>query len=105
MHNWIRQLQDRKIELNDERTQSNDKRRQEIKGREEMLRNENILVKLSGERNFVIWLDAINKVFNDAPTGTSDYKLAIVMRNSIANPEDKRHTMGMTVVADITQYM
>ena len=65
----------------------------------------NILVKLSGEHNFVIWLDAINKVFDDAQTGTSDYKLAMVMRNSIANPEDKRNTMGLTVVADITQYM
>ena len=73
MHNWIRALQDRKIDLNDERTQSNDKKRQEIKGREEMLKSENILVTLSGERNFVIWLDAINKVFNDAPTGTSDF--------------------------------
>ena len=73
MHNWIRALQDRKIELNDERTQSNDKKRQEIKGREEMLKTENILVKLSGERNFVIWLDAINKVLDDAPTGTSDF--------------------------------
>ena len=105
MHNWIRALQDRKIDLNDERTQSNDKKRQEIKGREEMLKSENILLKLSGERNFVIWLDAINKVFDDAPTGTSDYKLAMVMRNSIANAEDKRNTNGMTVVADITQYM
>ena len=27
MHNWIRALQDRKIELNDERTQSNDKKK------------------------------------------------------------------------------
>ena len=37
--------------------------------------------------------------------GTSDYKLAMVMRNSIVNAEDKRNTNGMTVVADITQYM
>ena len=29
----------------------------------------------------------------------------MVVRNSIANPEDKRNTMGMTVVADITRYM
>ena len=36
---------------------------------------------------------------------SSDYKLAIVMKNSIANAEDKRNTNGMTVVADITQYM
>ena len=72
MHNWIHQLQDRKVELSDERPQINDKRRQEIKGREEMLKNENILVKLSGERNFAIWLDALNKVFDNAPTGTSD---------------------------------
>ena len=105
MHNWIRALQDRKIELNDERTQTNDKKRQEIKGREEMLKSENLLVKLTGERNFVVWLDSINKVFDDAPPGTSDYKLAMVMRNSILNPEDKRNTNGMTVVTDITQYM
>ena len=54
--------------------------------------------KCKRKRNFMFWLDALNKVFEDIPVGTSDYKLAMVVRNSIANPEDKRNTQGMTAV-------
>ena len=62
----------------------------------QMLKNDNILTKLIGERNFAYWLDALNKVFDDVPDGTSDYKMTMVIRNSIAKPEDKRNTQGMT---------
>ena len=58
--------------------------------------------KIVRRTQFVFWLDALNKVFEDILAGTSDYKLAMVVRNIIANPEDKRHIQGMTVVTDIT---
>ena len=84
-------LQDRKVELNDIRTQTNDRRRKEIKCKEEMLKNENILTKLIGERNFVYWLDALNKVYNDIPDGTSDYKMATVRKQHRQPRRPKKH--------------
>ena len=61
----MRLLQERKVELAELRTQMNDNRHQEVKGKEEMLKNENILSKLLGERNFLFWLDSLSKMYKD----------------------------------------
>ena len=98
-------LRDRKIDLNEIRTQQNDTRRVEAKERGDLLKQDNILTKLLGERNFLFWIDGLKKLGELVPRGTSNYKIAMLVRGSIDNAEDKKNTQGMTLMEDIIAYV
>jgi hypothetical protein len=98
-------LRDQKIELNEIKTQQNDTRRVEAKERGDLLKQDNILTKLLGERNFLFWLEGLKKLGELVPRGTSNYKIAMLVRGSIDNAEDKKNTQGMTLMEDIIAYV
>ena len=70
-----------------------------------MLKQDNILTKLIGERNFLFWLDGLKKLSELVPRGTSNYKIAMLVRGSIENAEDKKNTQGMNLMEDIIAYV
>ena len=51
--NWSTQLRERKIELSEIRTQANNIRRLEIRETGDLLKQENVLTKLLGEKNYL----------------------------------------------------
>ena len=71
----------------------------------DLLKQENILTKLLGEKNYLFWMDGITKVSLNMPKTTSDYRLAMLIRGSIANEHDKKNTQSMTSVREITCYL
>ena len=103
--NWSTRLRERKIELNEIRTQQNDIRRLETKERGDLLKQDNVMTKLLGEKNFLFWMDGLKRLSELVPKGTSNYKIATLVRGSIENAEDKRNTQGMTVTEDIVAYV
>ena len=58
-----------------------------------------------GERNFLFWIDGLKKLGELVPKGTSNYKIAMLVRGSIENAEDKKNTQGMTLMEDIILYV
>ena len=70
-----------------------------------MLKQENILTKLLGEKNYLFWMDGLGKVSSNMPKTTSDYRMAMLIRGSIANEHDKKNTQSMTSVSEITCYL
>ena len=70
-----------------------------------MLRQDNILTKLVGERNFLFWIDGLKKLSELVPKGTSNYKIAMLVRGSIENAEDKKNTQGMNLMEDSISYV
>ena len=86
--NWSTRLRERKIKLNEVRTQQNDIRRLETKERGDLLKQDNVMTKLLGEKNFLFWLDGLKRLSELVPKGTSNYKIAMLVRGSIENAED-----------------
>ena len=95
MRKWSADLYDREETIKDESTLHNEQRRQEDKDRGDMIKQDNILIKLTGESNFLFWMDGLTRIGDYLPNGTSQFKLTILEKGSIGNAEDKRNTEGM----------
>ena len=50
-------------------------------------------------------MDGLGKVSANMPKTTSDYRMAMLSRGSIANEHDKKNTQSMTSVSEITCYL
>ena len=70
-----------------------------------MIKQENILIKLTGESNFLFWMDGLSRIGDYLPKNTSQFKLTVLVKGSIVNHEDKRNTEGMHTMAAIIDYM
>ena len=88
LRKWSADLYDRVQALKDETTLHNEQRRREDKDRGDMIKQDNILIKLTGESNFLFWMDGITRIGDYLPKGTSQFKLTILIKGSIANAED-----------------
>ena len=69
-----------------------------------MIKQDNILIKLTGESNFLFWMDGITRIGDYLPKGTSQFKHTILIKGIIANAEDK-NTEGMHTMEAINDYM
>jgi hypothetical protein len=69
-----------------------------------MIKQDNILIKLTGESNFLFWMDGLSRIGDYLPKGTSQFKLTILVKGSIRNAEDKRKAEGMHTMEAINDY-
>ena len=65
--------------MNEVRTQLNDIRRLETKERGDLLKQDNVMTKLLGEKNFLFWLDGLKRLSELVPKGTSNYKIGMLV--------------------------
>ena len=105
MRIWSADLYDREQLFKDESTLNNEQRKREDKDRGDMIKQEDILIKLSGESNFLFWMDRLSRIGDYLPKNTSQFKLTVFVKGSIANTEDKRNTEGMHTMDAINNYM
>ena len=77
----------------------------EIREKGDLLKQENVLTKLFEEKNYLFWADGLKRLAELVPKGTSNYKIAMIIRGSIAKAQDGQNTKTMTVVEDIMGYM
>ena len=98
-------LYDREQTLKDETTLHNEQMRREDKDRGDMIKQENILIKLTRESNFLFWMDGLTRIGDYLPKGTSQFKLTILVKGSIWNAEEKRNTEGMHTMEASKDYM
>ena len=70
-----------------------------------MIKQDNILIKLTGESNILFWMDGLSRIGDYLPKGTSQFKVTVLVKGSIANAEDKRNTECMHTMEAINDYM
>jgi hypothetical protein len=82
-------------------------KRRKAKDMTNLLKNQDSLIKLTGARTYLFWLQGLKRLGSLIPDmgGVSDMRLIMMIKSSITNEEDKKAIANMGTVAATTNHI